>query len=81
MALVPLLPALATVVVTVTPVKALPVLVVVVESRSLPKPKSPPPATGAVYVWRCPGSVTTLVAVCVCDTTMALALPPVAAGL
>jgi hypothetical protein len=34
----------------------------------------------SLYVCACPGSVTELLAVCECETTMALALPPVLPG-
>jgi hypothetical protein len=77
---VPETPADVLVVATVMPV----VSVVVASPDGLPASrrfvlKSPVPGLEfPLLPWECPGSVTTDVAVCVCDTTIALAEPPVA---
>ena len=75
--MVPDVPAESTVVATVIPVVAVLVLVepeLVIRGGS-PFPESLIVVMGTVCEW--PGSVTVEVAVCVCDTTIASAEPPV----
>lgn len=80
--MVPLEPAVATVVATDIPVVAELVFLVfnVIQSGMLPAALLGADP-GPVNEWKCPGSVTVDVAVCEWLTTMASALPPVLAGL